>query len=87
MCIAGAVSDAIARVGGNIVQELMDGCGGVFGGFGLLSTDGTEGGQELVIDGLCIVEKQADDGLDPFHILGVQGGLMSGSGTNCCVAP
>ena len=53
---AGAIGDAIARVCGHIVQELVDSLGCVLGGSGLLGANGAEGGKKFVVNSAGIVE-------------------------------
>lgn len=54
---AGTVGDSIIWVCGDIVHELVDGLGGVFGSFGLLLADGAEGGEQFVVDCSGIIEE------------------------------
>ncbi len=64
--VTAAICGAIVRVGGKVVKKLVDGFGSGFSGSGLLGAQGAEGGKELVVDSLCVVEKDTDDALDSF---------------------
>jgi len=62
--VACGVCGAVVGVGGDVVEELVDACGGVMCGGGLLGADGAEGAKELWVDGPGIVEEGAHDALD-----------------------
>jgi len=71
--VAGAEGDAVVGVGGDVVQELVDGGIGCFGGGGLFGADRAEGDEELVVDGAGEVEQGADDALDAANAVLVKG--------------
>ena len=62
--LAGSIDDAIVRVGGDVVEELVDGLRGGFSGGGLFGTDGVDGNQELVINGATVEEESSNDALN-----------------------
>jgi hypothetical protein len=64
--VTASICVAIVRVGGEVIKKLADGFGSGFSGSGLLGAQGAESGKKFVVDSLCIVEKGADDALDPF---------------------
>ncbi len=64
--VAAAICGTIVRVGGEVIKKLADGFGSGFSGGGLLGTQGAESGKKFVVDSSCVVEKGADDALDPF---------------------
>ncbi len=64
--VAGAICGAIVRVCGQVVKKLVHGNIGGFSGCGLLGTQGTEGGKELVVNCRCIVEESTNDALNSF---------------------
>ncbi len=64
--VTAAICGAIVRIGGKVIKKLADGFGSGFSGSGLLGTQGVESGKKFVVDSSCIVEKSADDALDPF---------------------
>ena len=64
--VAGAVSDAVVGVGGDIVKELVNGRVGGFSGRCLLGADGAEDHKELIVDGVAVPEEGTDNALDTF---------------------
>jgi hypothetical protein len=60
------ICGAIVRVGGEVIKKLADGFGSGFSGSGLLGAQGAESGKKFVVDSPCVVEKSANDALDPF---------------------
>ncbi len=62
--VASAICGAVAGVCGQVVKKLVHGNIGGFSGSGLLGTQGTEGGKELVVNNMCIVEESANDALN-----------------------
>jgi hypothetical protein len=61
-----AIYGAVIRVCGQVVKKLVHGNIGGFSGCGLLGTQGTEGGKELIVNCMCIVEESANDALNSF---------------------
>ncbi len=55
---------AMVRVCGQVAEKFVHGNIGGFSGGGLLGTQGTEGGKELVVDCTCIVEESTNDALN-----------------------
>ena len=51
---AGAVCDAVVGVGGDVVQELVDGGASGLGGGSLLGADGAEGDKEFVVNSAAV---------------------------------
>ena len=70
---AGSVGESAVGVCGNVVEQLVNGGGCVFGGRGLLGSDFTEGDDELVVDGSSIEEEGANNALDLFDAVIVEG--------------
>ena len=64
--VAGAVSDAVVGVGGDVVEELVNGRAGGFSGGSLLGAYGAEGDEELIVDGAAVPEEGANNALDTF---------------------
>lgn len=64
--VTAAICGAIVRVGGEVIKKLADGFGSGFSGSGLLGAQGAESGKKFVVDSSCVVEKGANDALDPF---------------------
>jgi hypothetical protein len=64
--VVSAICGAIVGVCGQVVEKLVHGNIGGFSGCGLLRTQGTEGGKELVVNCTCIVEESANDALNSF---------------------
>ena len=64
--VTAAICGAIVREGGEVIKKLADGFGSGFSGSGLLGAQGAESGKKFVVNSSCIVEKGADDALDPF---------------------
>ncbi len=62
--VTGIEDGTIVWVSGNIIKEYFDRGGCVFGGDGLLRTNGAEGNKKFVVNGPCIVEEGANDGLN-----------------------
>ena len=60
---ASSVGDAVARVGGDVVEELCDGVVGCFCGRGLLLAKLAESHKKLVIDGAVVIQESTHDGL------------------------
>ena len=60
------VCDTIVGIGSTVVKELVDvdGVSSGFSGAGLLRAYGTEGNEELVVNGTSVVEEDAGDA---FH--------------------
>jgi len=58
------VGDAVVRIGGAVIEVMVDClfCG--FSGVGLASGDGVEGGQNFVVNCTGIVEEGSDDAFD-----------------------
>ncbi len=71
---AGSISDTVAWICCDIVEELVDSCGGIFSSMCLLGADGTESGQEFVIYRSGIIEEGTNNALDAFDTLIVEGG-------------
>ena len=65
--LAGSIDNAIVGIGGYIVEELVDGERGGFGGGGLFGADGVHGNQELVVDSAAVEEQSANDALDASY--------------------
>ncbi len=61
--ICGAI---VGECGQVLVKKLVHGNIGGFGGGGLLGTQGAEGGKELDVNCMCIVEESANDVLNSF---------------------
>jgi hypothetical protein len=61
---AKAICGAIVEVCGQVVKKLVHGNISGFSGCGLLGTQGTEGGKELVVNCTCVVEESANDALN-----------------------
>ena len=71
---AGTISDTVVWICCDIVEELVDCCGGVFSSMCLLGADGTECGEEFVINHSGILEEEGtDNALELFDTLIVQG--------------
>ncbi len=68
------ISYSIGWICCDIVEELVDSCGGVFSGMRLLGANGTECGEEYVINRLGIIEEGTNNALDVFDTLIVEGG-------------
>ncbi len=67
--VASGICGAVVRVCGQVVEKLVHGNIGGFSGGGLLGAQGTEGGKELVINCMCVVEESANyalNSLDTF---------------------
>ncbi len=64
--VASSICGAVVGVCGQVVKKLVHGNIGGFSGCGLLGTQGTKGGKELVVNCTCIVEESADDALNSF---------------------
>ncbi len=62
--VASAICGAVVRVCGQVVKKLVYGNIGGFRSCGLLGTQGTEGGKELVVNCTCIGEESANDALN-----------------------
>ncbi len=72
--VTAGICGAIVRVGGEVIKKLADGFGSGFSGSGLLGAQGAESGKKFVVNSPCVVEKGADDALDPFDtFVGEQG--------------
>ena len=52
---AGMVCDAVMWVSGDVVEDLVDGCQGEFGGRSLLGKNGTQGHDKLVVYVPCMI--------------------------------
>ena len=65
--LAGSIDNAIVWIGGYIVEELVDGERGGFGGGGLFGADGVYSNQELVVDSAAVEEQSANDALDASY--------------------
>ena len=70
---AGTISDSVAWICCDIVEELVDSGGGVLGSMCLLGADGTECGEEFVINCAGIIKEGTDNALDAFDTLIVEG--------------
>ena len=64
--VTGAVSNAVVGVGGDVVEELVNGRAGGFSGRSLLGVYGAEGNEELIVDGAAVPEEGANNALDTF---------------------
>ncbi len=62
--VASAICGAVVRVCGQVVKKLVHGNIGGFSGCGLLGTQGTAGGKELVVNCMCIVEEITNNALN-----------------------
>ncbi len=62
--VASAICGAIVRVCGQVVKKLIHGNNGGFSDCCLLGPQGAEGGKELVVNCMCIVEESANDALN-----------------------
>ena len=60
---ASSVGDAVAGVGGDVVEELRDCVVGCFCGRGLLLAKLAESHKQLVIDGAAVKQERTHDGL------------------------
>jgi hypothetical protein len=69
--IAGAELDDGVRVCGGIVEELVHGCEGVCGEFGLIGGQGAQCHQHGAIKGTCIIQERANDFLQAFYVFSV----------------
>ena len=70
--LAGSIDDAVVRVCGNVVKELVDGLRGGFSGGGLFGADGVDGNQELVINGATVEEESSNNSLDTSDAIFVE---------------
>jgi hypothetical protein len=64
--VASTICGAVVGVCGQVVKKLVHGHIGGFRGCGLLGTQGTEGGKELVVNCTCAVEESVNDALNSF---------------------
>ncbi len=64
--VASAICGALVGACGQVVKKLVHGDIGGFSGCGLLGTQATEGGKELVVNCTCVVEESANDALNSF---------------------
>ncbi len=64
--VASAICGAVIRVCGQVAKKLFHGNIGGFSVCGLLGTQGTEGGKELVVNCTCVVKESANDALNTF---------------------
>ena len=74
--VAGSVDDAIRRICGDVVKEVMDCCKSFFGGCSLAGTDGAECDKEFVVHGTSVVEEASHNGLDATNGREVKGGTV-----------
>ncbi len=66
--VASAMCGAVVGVCGQVVEKLVHGNIGGFGGGGLLKTQSAEGGKELVVNCTCVVEESANDALNSLDL-------------------
>jgi hypothetical protein len=64
--VTSTICGAVVGVCGQVVKKLVHGNIGGFSSCGLLGTQGTEGGKELVVNCTCIVEESTNDTLNCF---------------------
>ncbi len=74
--VTAAICGAIVRVGGEVIKHLADGFGCGFSGSGLLGAHGAESGKKFDVDSSCVVEKGADDAMDPVDAFVGEGGTV-----------
>ena len=80
------VGGAVVRIGGAVIEEMVDClfCG--FSGVGLASGDGVEGGQNFVVNCTGIVEEGSNDALDAFNTVLWESWRVVGNGCELCFA-
>jgi hypothetical protein len=77
--VTGVDSDGCVRVSGGVVEELMGGASGLFGGVGLGGGDGAEGSAHGGVDGTGVIQEDAHDLLDAIRsVLGERGKVVDG---------
>jgi hypothetical protein len=64
--VASAICGAVVRVCGQVAKKLVHGNIGGFSCCDLLGTQGTEDGNELVVNCTCVVEESTNDALNSF---------------------
>ena len=65
--VAGSIENVIIGVGGNIIEELIDGQRGCFSVGCVFGADRADGDQEIVIHRSSIKENGINDALDAFN--------------------
>ena len=85
--VAGTIGDAVIWIRGNVVEEEIDCLCRCVCGVVLLSTDGAEANKQLVVDGLCNVQKGANNVWTQRTPLALGGGLLLSSMTYYVFAP
>ena len=80
------VGGAVVRIGGAVIEEMVDClfCG--FSGVGLASGDGVEGGQNFVVNCTGIVEEGSNDALDAFNTVLWESWRVVGNRCELCFA-
>ncbi len=64
--VAGAICRAVVWVHCQVIKELVHGNISGFSGCGVLGAQGSEGGKEVVVDSVCVVEESTNDALNSF---------------------
>jgi len=84
--LACVVGDAVVRIGGAVIEEMVDClfCG--FSGIGLASGDGVESGQNFVVNCTGIVEENSNGALDAFNSVWWECWRVVGNSCELCFA-
>ncbi len=64
--VASAICGAVVGVCGQVVEKLVHSNIGGFNGCDQLGTQGAEGGKELVVNCMCVVEESTNEALNSF---------------------
>ena len=64
--VTSTVCDAVMRIGGHVIKELVDGSRGGFGCSRLLAANSAESDKEFVVDCTSVVEEGTNNTLNPF---------------------